>query len=127
MNWADDVDEDVQPISITEKDEGNGIKVITEIRMNSEGKKVKITRRIKRTLKTSTVSPEVASRKGLAKFGQEKGRKAGPHSSTTTVGENVQLKMSAGGAKNVSSWLEMGSSFFVFYEGHHWDLFLLGD
>lgn len=38
----------------------------------------------------------------LPKFGQEKGRKSGPHSSTTTVGENVQLKMSAGGTKTVS-------------------------
>lgn len=45
MNWADDVDDDVSPDAprIEEKDEGNGIRVITEYRTNAEGKKVKVT------------------------------------------------------------------------------------
>lgn len=44
MNWADDVDDDVSPDApkIEERDEGNGIKVITEYRVNPEGKKVKV-------------------------------------------------------------------------------------
>jgi hypothetical protein len=44
MNWADDVDEEVSPDApkIEERDEGNGIKVITEYRTNPEGKKVKV-------------------------------------------------------------------------------------
>lgn len=38
----------------------------------------------------------VAERKNWAKFGQEKGNKPGPDRATTTVGENVSLKLSAG-------------------------------
>ncbi|PWN49049.1 eIF-3 RNA-binding subunit [Violaceomyces palustris] len=98
MNWADDVDDEDAP-RIEERDEGNGIKVIIEYRTNAEGKKVKITRRIKRTLIKTKVNHEVAERKGWVKFGQEKGKPTGPHSATTTVGENVLLKMSAGNKK----------------------------
>ena len=44
MNWADDVDEEVTPAApkIEERDEGNGIKVITEYRTNPDGKKIKV-------------------------------------------------------------------------------------
>ena len=44
MNWADDVDEEVSPDApkIEERDEGNGIKIITEYRTNPDGKKVKV-------------------------------------------------------------------------------------
>ena len=38
----------------------------------------------------------VAERKNWAKFGQEKGKKPGPDRATTTVGENIVLKLSAG-------------------------------
>lgn len=129
MNWADDVDDDVSPDAprIEEKDEGNGVRVITEYKVNAEGKKVKvsaavwsergrwkshkgmrmlvlivfrwspqITRRIRRTLVTTKVNAAEAQRKQWTKFGEEKGRPSGPHSSTTSVGENVLLKMSAG-------------------------------
>ncbi|KAN0062916.1 translation initiation factor eIF3 subunit g [Thecaphora frezii] len=98
MNWADDVDDDVSPDApkIEERDEGNGVKVIIEYRTNADGEKVKITRRIKRTLIKTKVNHDVAERKTWTKFGQEKGRAPGPHSSTTTVGENVLLKMGAG-------------------------------
>lgn len=46
MNWADDVDDDVAQDAprVEERDEGNGIKVITEYRTNPEGKKVKVCR-----------------------------------------------------------------------------------
>lgn len=61
-----------------------------------------ITRRIKRTLVTTKVNAAEAERKQWTKFGKEKGRAAGPHSSTTTVGESILLKMSAGN-KHVSA------------------------
>jgi hypothetical protein len=132
MNWADDVDDEAADApKIEERDEGNGIKVITEYRTNAEGKKVKvslrtknisfpskhifqyssshlslqITRRIRRTLVTTKVNAAEAERKQWAKFGLEKGRAAGPHSSTTTVAESILLKMSAGN-KHVSSTLK---------------------
>ncbi len=55
-----------------------------------------ITRRIKRTLQKSIVDHAVAERQKWNKFGLEKGNKAGPDRATTTVGENVALKISAG-------------------------------
>jgi len=57
---------------------------------------VKITRKIKRTLQKSVVEHTVAERKKWAKFGKERGNKEGPDRATTTVGENVALKISAG-------------------------------
>ncbi|PWN23057.1 translation initiation factor 3, RNA-binding subunit [Microstroma glucosiphilum] len=101
MNWADDVEDDVSPDvpKVEEKDEGNGVKVIVEYRTNPEGKRVKITRRIRRTLIKTTVNEAEAERKTWTKFGAEKNRPSGPHSSTTTIGENVQLKLSAGNKK----------------------------
>ena len=55
-----------------------------------------ITRRIKRTLQKSVVAHAVAERQKWAKFGKEKGSKPGPDRATTTVGENVTLKLSVG-------------------------------
>ncbi|KAG6841402.1 hypothetical protein C0991_011566 [Blastosporella zonata] len=93
-SWADDVDE-LEPKNEDFVDE-NGIRVVIEYSLNDEGKKVKITRKIKRTLQKSIVEHAVAERKKWAKFGAEKGREAGPDRATTTVGENVTLKLSAG-------------------------------
>ena len=39
---------------------------------------------------------KVAERKNWPKFGAEKGKKPGPDNATTTVGENVTLKLVAG-------------------------------
>ena len=47
----------------------------------------------------------VAERKNWAKFGQEKGNKPGPDRATTTVGENVMLKLSAGNKVSGSLYL----------------------
>lgn len=94
-SWADDVDEQEQPKGEDYTDE-NGIRTTVEYVINDEGKKVKITRKIKRTLQKSLVDHSVAERKTWAKFGQEKGNKPGPDRATTTVGESVSLKLSAG-------------------------------
>lgn len=82
--------------------------------MNDEGKKVKVSgtlgyllgrcrldivqiiRRTKRTLQKSIVDHAVAERAKWAKFGAEKGKQAGPDRATTTIAENVTLKLSAG-------------------------------
>ncbi|THH13066.1 hypothetical protein EW146_g7112 [Bondarzewia mesenterica] len=94
-SWADDVDELEQPKTEDFVDE-NGVRTTIEYTVNEDGKKVKITRRIKRTLQKSLVEHAVAERKTWAKFGHEKGSKPGPDRATTTVGENVALKLSAG-------------------------------
>jgi len=74
----------------------NEIRTTVEYAINDEGKKVKITRRIRRVLQKSIVEHAVAERQKWAKFGKEKGNKPGPDRATTTVGEEVTLKLSAG-------------------------------
>lgn len=111
-SWADDVDELAEPIS--DYIDENGVRTTIEYAINDEGKKVKviitlfilvselpivyiqITRKIKRTLQKSVVEHTVAERKKWEKFGKERGNKEGPDRATTTVGENVVLKLTAG-------------------------------
>lgn len=57
---------------------------------------LQITRRIKRTLQKSVVDHAVAERQKWPKFGAEKDNKPGPDRATTTIAENVTLKLSAG-------------------------------
>ncbi|KAJ6560230.1 translation initiation factor 3 RNA-binding subunit [Mycena capillaripes] len=89
-SWADELDEAENQV------DENGIRTTVEYTVNEAGKKVKITRRTKRTLQKSVVDHAVAERLKWAKFGLEKGKPAGPDRATTTVGENVALKISAG-------------------------------
>ncbi|KAG8878120.1 translation initiation factor eIF3 subunit g [Tulasnella sp. 332] len=99
-SWADEVDDlDSDAPQIRETVDKNGIVTIVEYTTNEEGKKVKITRRIRRTLTKTSVNPEVAARKSWAKFGADKGKPPGPDKATTTVGETVHLKLMAGGQK----------------------------
>ena len=84
---------------IETRDEGDGVQTVIEYRTNADGKQVKVTRRIKRTLVKTRVNEDVAMRKGWAKFGAEKGAESGPHSGTTSIGANVQIKLTAGASK----------------------------
>ncbi|KAF8338616.1 translation initiation factor eIF3g [Amanita rubescens] len=94
-SWADDVDDLVQG-KVEDYVDENEIRTTVEYAINDEGKKVKITRRIRRVLQKSIVEHAVAERQKWAKFGKEKGNKPGPDRATTTVGEEVTLKLSAG-------------------------------
>lgn len=97
-SWADELEEDELPPSSETIDPVTGNKTITEYKWDETGtKKIKTVRKIKRTLITTRVSPAVAARKSWAKFGAEKGRKPGPDSATTTLGEAIKFKISAGG------------------------------
>ncbi|KAF9491759.1 translation initiation factor eIF3g [Pleurotus eryngii] len=96
-SWADDIDELEAPNKLVEDSvDENGVRTTVEYVTNEKGKKVKITRRIKRTLQKSVVEHNVAERKKWPKFGQEKGHPPGPDRATTTVGEELTLKLSAG-------------------------------
>ena len=57
--------------------------------IREDGKKVKTTRRIKKTVIKQIVNPRVAERRQWAKFGQEKGKATGPQTDTTSVAENI--------------------------------------
>ena len=63
-------------------------------RFNDDGKKVKVTRKIKTTIHKERVNPAVAERRSWAKFGLEKGHPPGPSFDTTSVGENMQFRPS---------------------------------
>jgi len=93
-SWADDV-EDLGDVNSDTIDE-NGVRTIIEYSINDEGKRIKTTRRIKRTLQKALVDHATAERKSWVKFGAEKGNKSGPDRATTTVGEAIGLKLSAG-------------------------------
>ncbi|KAJ7241019.1 eukaryotic translation initiation factor 3 subunit G-domain-containing protein [Mycena haematopus] len=94
-SWADELDEAEHPKNEDFVDE-NGIRTTIEYTVNEDGKKVKITRRSRRVLQKSVVDHNVAERLKWPKFGVEKGKPSGPDRATTTVGENVALKISAG-------------------------------
>ncbi|THU99963.1 translation initiation factor 3, RNA-binding subunit [Dendrothele bispora CBS 962.96] len=94
-SWADDVDDFDQPKGEDYVDE-NGIRTTVEYTINEAGKKVKITKKIRRVLQKSVVEHQVAERQKWAKFGAERGKPAGPDRATTTVGENVSLILSVG-------------------------------
>ncbi|KAF8638978.1 hypothetical protein AX17_001810 [Amanita inopinata Kibby_2008] len=98
-SWADDV-EDFDQTKVEDYVDEDGIRTTVEYAINDEGKKVKITRRIRRVLEKSVVEHAVAERQKWAKFGKEKGSKPGPDRATTTVGEEVTLKLSAGNKSN---------------------------
>ncbi|GEM10746.1 translation initiation factor eIF-3 subunit 4 [Rhodotorula toruloides] len=56
-SWADDVEGAEFPAR-TETTDANGVTTIVEYRLNDEGKKVKVTRKIKRTLVKTTIQAE---------------------------------------------------------------------
>jgi translation initiation factor 3 subunit G len=98
-SWADDVDDLDDLPKPTETVGPDGIITIVEWKLDEEDRKVKVTRRVRRRLQTSEVSHTVAERKHWSKFGAEKGKSAGPDRATTTVGENINFKVQAGGQK----------------------------
>lgn len=72
----------------------DGTKTVVSYRFNDDGKKVKVTRRIKTTVVREQVNPQVAERRSWDKFGLEKGHAAGPSFDTTSVGENIVFRPS---------------------------------
>ncbi|KIK65591.1 hypothetical protein GYMLUDRAFT_39071 [Collybiopsis luxurians FD-317 M1] len=100
-SWADDVDE-----LVSGQQPDDNVRVVIEYSENEQGKKIKITRKIKRTLQKSVVEHQVAERQKWAKFGVEKGNARGPDRATTTVGENVYLTLSAGNKSGESEQQE---------------------
>ncbi|KAL1982707.1 hypothetical protein VTN96DRAFT_958 [Rasamsonia emersonii] len=95
-DWADDEEFDdpsalpAQQVT-TNKD---GTKTVVSYRFNDDGKKVKVTRRIRTTVVKEHVNPRVAERRTWAKFGLEKGHAPGPSFDTTSVGENIVFRPS---------------------------------
>lgn len=100
-DWAEEEDEDSlvlpQQQIIKNKD---GTETIITYSIRDDGKKVKTTRRIKKTVNKIVVNPRVAERKHWEKFGQEKGKAAGPQTDTVSVAENIVFRPVAGWKAN---------------------------
>ncbi|KAF2431367.1 eIF-3 RNA-binding subunit [Tothia fuscella] len=94
-DWADDEDNEETntlppPQSTKNKD---GTETIISYRFDADtGKKIKTTRRIRKTVVKQFVNPRVAERKQWAKFGEEKGKAAGPQTDTTSIAENIVFR-----------------------------------
>ncbi|EON68277.1 eukaryotic translation initiation factor 3 subunit G [Coniosporium apollinis CBS 100218] len=89
-DWAEDDDDltlDLPQTQIIKNKDGT--ETIISYKIRDDGKRVKTTQRIKRTVIKRTVNPRVAERKTWSKFGAEKGKPVGPQSDTTSVGENI--------------------------------------
>jgi translation initiation factor 3 subunit G len=89
-DWAEEEDENDLALpqqTVTKNKDG-----IVSYRINEDGKKVKTTRRIKKTVIKQVVNPRVAERKAWAKFGAEKGKAAGPQTDTVSVAENIVFR-----------------------------------
>ncbi|XP_063226605.1 eukaryotic translation initiation factor 3 subunit G [Bacillus rossius redtenbacheri] len=91
-SWADEVEEEGSGGALPPSTEviNNGYKVITEYKLNEDGKKVKVVRTFK--IERVIVSKTIALRKTWPKFGQSKNDKRGPNPATTIVAEDVFMQ-----------------------------------
>ncbi|KAG7662154.1 TIF35 [[Candida] subhashii] len=89
-SWADAEEFSAPPEVISNPD---GTKTVITFRTNQEGKKVKITQKIKEVKVQEKVHPLIAQRKNWKKYGKEKNSAPGPDTSTTQLGEKVELKL----------------------------------
>ncbi|KAF2217995.1 hypothetical protein CERZMDRAFT_80626 [Cercospora zeae-maydis SCOH1-5] len=105
-DWADDDDAPdlsnaIPAPQITKNKDGT--ETVITVFINDEGKKVKRTQRIRRSVVKKRENPRVAERRAWPKMGIEAGRAAGPHPDTTTLGENIifrpQVGFKAGGVQ----------------------------
>lgn len=98
-DWADDDETPdlataIPPPQITKNKDGT--ETIVTVYINEDGKKVKRTQRVRKTVIKKRENPRVAERRGWAKIGPEAGRAPGPHPDTTTLGENIIFRPQVG-------------------------------
>lgn len=89
-SWADAEGEFSAPDVTVNPD---GTKTVVTYRLNQDGKKVKVTQRIREVKVQEKVHPLIALRKNWKKYGKEKNLPPGPDTSTTQIGEKVELKL----------------------------------
>lgn len=94
MDWAEDSEPDlataVPPPQVTRHKDGT--ETVVTILINEDGKRVKRTQRIRRTIVKKKENPRVAERRLWPKMGPEAGKAAGPRPDTTTLGENIVFR-----------------------------------
>ncbi|KAH3668876.1 hypothetical protein OGAPHI_002631 [Ogataea philodendri] len=88
-SWAD-AENDLPATQVTENPDGT--KTIVSYKINDQGKKVKVTQKVRLVTVKETVDPAIAARRKWSRFGEEKeNRTVGPDNKTTQFGEEVQL------------------------------------
>lgn len=96
-DWAEDSEPDLATAipapQITRNKDGS--ETVVTVFINDEGKRVKRTQRIRRTVIKKKENPRVAERRQWAKMGAEANKAAGP-GDTTTLGENIVFKPTVG-------------------------------
>ncbi|KAJ2840756.1 translation initiation factor eIF3 subunit g [Coemansia sp. 'formosensis'] len=95
-NWADDVEDHQEFPSIEVISNADGTKTVVEHRLNEDGKRVRVTRKIQEKLVQEHVNRAVAERKKWAKFGELRsdGTMKANGGVATTIGEVVELRLS---------------------------------
>ncbi|KAI0463124.1 hypothetical protein LJB42_003142 [Komagataella kurtzmanii] len=87
QNWADELPQ----TQVT--DNGDGTKTVVSFTRNQQGKKVKITKRIRETIVKEEVVPAVAQRRKWSRFGEEKDNTAvGPDTRTTMLDDPIDVQ-----------------------------------
>ena len=69
------------------------IKTVVEERTDEQGRRIKVTRKIRMKLVTQAVEPEVALRRSWKKFGEAANDGPGPNAANTVLGEPVFLRL----------------------------------
>ncbi|KAJ2874801.1 translation initiation factor eIF3 subunit g [Coemansia aciculifera] len=94
-NWADDVEDQEFP-SVEVITNADGTKTVIENRLNEDGKRVRVTRKIQEKIVQEHVNRAVAERKKWAKFGELRsdGTMKANGGVATTIGEVVELRLS---------------------------------
>ncbi|QSL66159.1 hypothetical protein MERGE_000534 [Pneumocystis wakefieldiae] len=108
LDWADDeYSESSVLLDVFEGSED--IRTVVEYYVEN-GKKFKVTRKIKKIIVKEKDNPAIEERKKWKKFGAEKDHGPGPDPSTTSVGENIVFKFQLGLSKNVYKGFEEDQS-----------------
>lgn len=80
---------------VSETVDANGIKTVTEFKLNDEGQRVKTVRTIKIVQRENKVKNSVLARRKMAKFGRCAGLPAGPEAGVSSFGDMVYLEVPA--------------------------------
>lgn len=91
-SWADEIELESGSLPPpTEVTDENGVKTVTEYKINKDDKKVKVVRTYK--LQKLVVSKSIAHRRALHKFGDSASDEPGPNSQTTFVSEDINMQL----------------------------------
>lgn len=91
-SWADEIELESGSLPPpTEDIDANGVKTVTEYKINKDDKKVKVVRTYK--LQKHVVSKSIAHRRQLHKFGDSANDEPGPNSQTTFVSEDINMQL----------------------------------